>query len=347
MVLLAHIIRGVLIAADPTLRRWYLLFPTDGDFAVYVLFVVSGFALACGYLETGNIRFLTSLAIKRYPRLMLPVLASSLIGFVLVDLGLTFNHEAAVVVRSPWLDFAFTLSVSLFNCLKFALFDVFFAYDPQRAYNGVLWTMSIELYGSMLVCCVLALFGKESRWIAYVACALVCALLNSPLLAFIFGMMLAELYHWRGRTLLDVAAPYFLVLVVGSCIVASIYTPYPRDPRFLSVLEGLLVLAISLYASARRFFGVRLSRFLGSISFPLYLTHMFVILSFTSWSIVELNSRGVDKRVAAICIILTTIPLSILGAVAFLPVEAASVRVARRFADACLVQRKVCGETQF
>ncbi|WP_233272688.1 acyltransferase family protein [Paraburkholderia acidisoli] len=340
MVLLAHLIRGVASTAAPALNKPFLLFPTDGDFAVYVFFVVSGFALSWQYFSTKSVKSLTSLAVKRYPRLTLPILASSLIGFLVWRSGLMFNHAAAAAVNSPWLDSAYGFTASFVDCLKFALFDVFFNYDPQHSYNGVLWTMSIELYGSMLVVGLLAVFGVSNRVIAYLGAALVCALINSPLLAFVFGIVIADTYHARSRlrSVLESVAPYLAVLTLIGCVAASIYTPYPRDARFLSMLAAFSVLSVSFCAPARRVFEWPISRSLGHISFPLYLTHMFVLLSFTSWFFLTLESHGLGKQAAANYVVMATVPLCLLGAIAFLPVESASIRLSRWFSRVCLAR---------
>jgi peptidoglycan/LPS O-acetylase OafA/YrhL len=198
--------------------------------------------------------------------------------------------------------------------------------------------MSVELYGSMLVFGALALFGSFNRFLAYFTLVVVFALLNSPLLAFIFGIVIADAYQsqWRYRSLLEIVAPYLALITLLACIAASIFTPYPRDPRFLSILAAMSVLSVAFCVQVRRFFEFPLSRLLGHISFPLYLTHMFVILSFTSWLFLSFEAHGLGKQAASNYVVILTLPLCFLIAICFLPVESASVRVARWFSEVCL-----------
>lgn len=51
--------------------------PTYGALAVYVFFVVSGFSISIAYVRGGSKRGVASLAVRRYPRLVIPVLAAS------------------------------------------------------------------------------------------------------------------------------------------------------------------------------------------------------------------------------------------------------------------------------
>jgi hypothetical protein len=47
MVVLSHLLPCFLAITTPAYRHWYLTFVSDGNFAVYIFFVLSGFALSC------------------------------------------------------------------------------------------------------------------------------------------------------------------------------------------------------------------------------------------------------------------------------------------------------------
>jgi peptidoglycan/LPS O-acetylase OafA/YrhL len=195
MVVLAHVLRGIAIPAAPSYDKKFLLFVSDGTLAVYIFFVVSGFALSAAYFETGKSKLLTNTALRRYPRLTLPIFLSSFLAFLVLQFGLVFSHQAAVFANSAfWLGTFFNFLPSFSDFLRFSLFDVYFNYDGTRTYNPALWTMSIELSGSMFVLGFLAVFGTVRRVPVYFVAMLIFCLLKSPLLSFVFGMILSELF---------------------------------------------------------------------------------------------------------------------------------------------------------
>lgn len=83
VVMMSHLILGfypvIYIGTDhvvtPWVRVWY-----QGDFAVTLFFVLSGFVLSLSFLHTKNIESLRSAAVRRYWRLVVPVAASVLIS---------------------------------------------------------------------------------------------------------------------------------------------------------------------------------------------------------------------------------------------------------------------------
>src|SRR5262245_59292762 len=96
MVVFAHLLPCFLAITTPMYRQPYLTFISDGTLAVYIFFVLSGFALSIRFLQTGSSRIPVELALRRYPRLTLPIFASCAIAFVLMKLHLFYNVAAAV-----------------------------------------------------------------------------------------------------------------------------------------------------------------------------------------------------------------------------------------------------------
>lgn len=79
--------------------------------------------------------------------------------------------------------------------VKFALFDVFFRQSAFPSHNPVLWTMHIEMLGSVVVFALLAVVGTSRvRFGAYVLAWAIFACARSPLSAFIAGVAIAEIF---------------------------------------------------------------------------------------------------------------------------------------------------------
>ena len=84
---------------------------------------------------------------------MIPILATTLITYLLFVNGLFFHFE--VVKESPvnasWLGGFYLFSPSFFNAIKFSFFDVFVNYSSYTSYNSSLWTIKTEFVGSILI----------------------------------------------------------------------------------------------------------------------------------------------------------------------------------------------------
>jgi len=65
-------------------------------------------------------------------------------------------------------------------------------------YNGVLWAMGVKFLDSMLVFSFAWLFGKmHNRWVLYLVSGLF--LFNTNYIAYLPGMLLADMYAWGCR----------------------------------------------------------------------------------------------------------------------------------------------------
>src|SRR5262245_49449091 len=67
----------------------------NGELAVTIFFVLSGFVLSLAFFQRRSGAGLSSAAIRRLPRLMLPVAGSILLALLLLQAGLMFSPQAA------------------------------------------------------------------------------------------------------------------------------------------------------------------------------------------------------------------------------------------------------------
>src|SRR5580698_1668506 len=87
-------------------------FITDGHFAVYVFYVLSGFALTIKFVEKPEAYSVAQAVAARYFRLVIPIFVTSFIAYMLFVCGLFFHHEAAQQTGSGWLDANFAFAPS-------------------------------------------------------------------------------------------------------------------------------------------------------------------------------------------------------------------------------------------
>ncbi len=116
-----------------------------------------GFVLSIGFLSKGKKIILQKLALKRYLRLMIPALASIMLAWLLITLGLSHNAQAQAITQSSWLAQMWNFTPNFFDALQQGTWGIFAT--GEDSYNPVLWTMMFEFIGSMIFFFVLSLFG--------------------------------------------------------------------------------------------------------------------------------------------------------------------------------------------
>jgi peptidoglycan/LPS O-acetylase OafA/YrhL len=305
----------------------------NGPLAVFVFFVLSGDALSIAYLRSGDRRVIDSLLIRRYFRLMIPVALATAIVFALMKTGLVFNKPAGQIATFyGWLGGVIDFVPGWLGFGRYVLLEVFNPWvvygAPPVVYNPMLWTMSVELAGSGLV----FLFWYLRPAIRHprgVLAALVLALgvLGSLYALFFFGVLLSQwradgrIDRWRERAAVQFAAPLF---AVAAALLHARFEEGAAAFRHVSLVCSM-VLVVCLYASrpALRFLSSSFSRYLGEISFPLYLTHFAVLVSFTSFLIVR---QGTLSTASALGITAASIVVALALASAFRVVERAVLR---------------------
>lgn len=311
----------------------------DGSLPVYVFFVLSGYVLTLGYVRTGKIRFVYVQALRRYPRLAPPILAVCVVACLLMKAGFMFNLRASEIFDgSDWIGRFYNFAPSAFGVLKFSLFDVFLQYNGESSYNFVLWTMHIEFVGSFVVL-VMAVIGHDRwwRWAFYCSAAILLAAIGSPFASFCIGLTLSEFYYapvfkkvTRSRAMPLGVVIALIFIVISPMIDQRLELKY--EPTFNSACAGLLLFCVLVSPRLKSVLSTRLSRFLGSLSFPLYLVHPIMITSLGSlfaWRM----SDGVSRTSLIVATGFVCIASSFVAAYMFLPVETASIRLARRFSN--------------
>lgn len=331
-VVVFHIFWETFGIVAPGFRNPATGFFLDGELAVCIFFVLSGDALTSSVLWSRDGLALKKLAIKRYPRLLIPVLAAGLIMLALSDAGLLFNRAAAEIVKRPdWLGLWNSPPPTMGSALRFAFVDVFTKQFTGREMIPCLWTMQFELVGSVIVFLFLAFANRMgvSR-LALASLIIACLWLGTKLDmtfnyygCFLAGILFADLRHKHAMERLVRAVP---ALASGAAIVALGALDGWRnwqgfeDPKALIAIP--LVAAIYLNRPALGFLGSALSRRLGRISFPLYLVQYPVLASLTSRLITDQGgSAGGLTYVAIWVIAVASLAACIVAAHCFEPVE--------------------------
>lgn len=293
----------------PYLHSPYLNFVLNGHLMVLVFFILSGDALSYSFFRDKDIRATARIATARYFRLALPILISCMLVWLSMRTMITHNLDAASVVhREDWLGNFIDFAPSFTGALKYSLNGVFFHHALKTSYNPFLWPMAIELMGSLLVFVNVLILSRHRSPLVVLCVEAVYFFVFSEfyflfVLGMIFGYLRSRGTFARLRALkanwLFLAAFLFIGLIVFTFWkqpMQSLFTTvtFDRiDAESLNFLwAGLIVFVVYSSASLARFFGNALSRFLGEISFPLYVFQFNVLVTFTSFLIVVTDASG-------------------------------------------------------
>jgi peptidoglycan/LPS O-acetylase OafA/YrhL len=254
----------------------------NGPFAVSVFFVLSGFVVTQAAI--GRPEAIWVKVAVRYMRLAVPSLLSVLLAWLLLTAMPDRAGELFALTGSRWLQHTYQHPVPGFAA---ALYDgvIGIFLTGGSVFNNVLWTMRIELVGS-LACFAVAVFQSVNGRLLVALLVAIAALVTKHLAfeCFVLGICLRE--AWAAGRLRSNYAMFALAsgLIIGS---QGGVVPQLRDTGLPWRLmpgnkEGLLYplgAALIVYASLVspaliRLLSSRLGSFLGSISFPLYLIHV-------------------------------------------------------------------------
>jgi peptidoglycan/LPS O-acetylase OafA/YrhL len=337
MVFLYHLIVQLLFNTAPPYKSNYLAFLLDGDFAVFIFFVLSGFVLSIKFVVSPGKYSLTQAVIARYFRLMLPIIITSFVAYMLMVAHAMYNVPASVPANAPqWLGVYFNFEPTLAYFLQFNLYYVFFNFNPGANFNPVLWTIAYEFTGSMLVYLMIGFFRhtKHQSYFVPVAFIVLFNLFNNPIIAcFAIGYVLAELYVAYSLRLQSKAWVSWLATALFALPVVCSTFFRTGHHFYLALLASALVLAVSFSNPLKHFFSNKVSRFLGRISFPLYLIHLPLICSFSSYLFLYLPTLGYGNQATANIIVATTVPLGLLIAWIFYPIETFSVKASKQISN--------------
>lgn len=336
----------------PILIRILLVSPVslliNGDFAVRIFFVLSGFVLSLSYFRKKQTRVLTAAVSRRYLRLMLPALGSVIFAWVLLKFGWYWNREAAALMGSPqthhWLLRWFRLDRSFADAVREGAYGTFFHFDFRRTLNSNLWTMPIEWAGSLIVFSLLALCGwVQRRFFVYAIVVITFYAIEWPFLVdFVAGLALCDVFTRCERsdweTWLSPVWP--TAALVGGLILGGILREWPNTHAGFSyyfvscwsVLPAILIVGgVAFSSKLHHTLESRAMAFLGKISFPLYLFHLFVIFSLGCWLYVCLRGWAMSHPSSALISAVVCIAISVLLAWAlYFILELPTLRFARR-----------------
>ena len=351
MVVLAHteVFIGVLTSGTAhysqdsfVWQAYHRLF--NGNFAVCIFFVLSGFVLLVNFQASNSHRYLEDGAIKRYFRLTPMALISIILAYVIAKtIGFSAN-EAGQSVGHSWLSGLHyeTSGYSLARALKQGLVGIYYG---ETDLNSPLWTIGIELWGSLFLFFFMSLFHSSNRLclISFVACMLliysfgdngvyVALFLGGALILFSkirlsvlwlpLGFYLGTLYDWApevnaARSVLEWFGIHELVKIdvaahsIGAILLIASVVGTPRI--HIALMNPLL-------------------QWLGRVSFGIYVTHFILFTSIGTLTLSYFTSLNITKFGAFLGLLLTLSSCAVLSHMLYLKIDLPSQKLASRIA---------------
>jgi peptidoglycan/LPS O-acetylase OafA/YrhL len=327
-------------AWDVSLSGAPFLIPMAGDLSVCVFFALSGYVLSRSFGKTrlGPL----ALLFKRYARFTPAILSASLISYTLLAGGLMQNHNLAAISRSTWLAEQMRQAPSFVQALQEGLYGALLA--GSSAYNVSLWTMCIEFWGSVILIAVFSLTAFRTsrpeiraRDRIFLLCVLGLLGAGSYLGLFAFGalLQLTRLHRKlssRGAAILLVVGVFWGTIPYSAAPWESVRpfveqtlpmvngTPFTHSPVsfFHSLGAVLILMAANAFIPFRRMLSTPPLRFLGQISFPLYLIHAPLLNSFVCAGALAMLAYGFSYALTMALSLVFLVAISVAAATGLL-----------------------------
>ncbi|MFZ4503527.1 MAG: acyltransferase family protein [Methylovulum sp.] len=274
----------------------------DGTAAVSMFFVLSGFVLSINYVDT-NFRVYTfklvDYFLKRVCRIVLPYLAVLLVSACAYKIIISQPLLITTLAATDWIN----LMWRGHPLTAFAMLREAFIFVPPTELVLVpqSWTLAIELVMSLLLPVGLLFLENSLAWLVFFTCFAVLFLNVSLFLVhFLLGILLAR-YHQKIIQWLKKSAwvrySVFITALFFYTITDS-FAALLNDPViWLTTALGSTMLLSCCLSSEKmqNILGHASLKFVGQVSYSLYLIHMLVLICITPFML-QLIELFIDER---------------------------------------------------
>ena len=302
-------------------RSPFNIFGFGAAMGVCMFFTISGFLIAYNYYKR-NRNYDISSTLKRYLKLMIPVLVSSVIIFLIVKSRI-FRTEGLIKMYSKIglnNNYA-SYNENIFNVIWSSLITLF--RTSSFPINPPMWTMKLELIYSVVSMLIINMIGKSNkRYLIYIF--IIFITLNSYFLCFILGIALCDIWL-NNKAKLESLNKWdikLIILFIGLFLISSTYLNQDTFiyeviknmfnnidyiVTFHSIGVALLILYFLLSDKIKNIFSKKIFVFFGKQSLGIYLFHWVIINTVSMYIVLVINKYLKYYQSTIISFVLTLI----------------------------------------
>lgn len=268
------------------------IFGWGGNSAVCIFFLLSGFLIAFNFFKSPNKIDNVKKIVKRYLKLVIPILISSIIIFFIVKSRIFRTDHLIEVYKNLGLRNNYAeYNQTIFEVICDSIIGLF--KTGSFPINPPMWTMRVELIYSVATMIYLSAIGKsDKRYIIYFFTILF--MINSYFLCFILGVILCDLWYNKNEIFdkLNRFDIKLIILIIGLFFISTTYIN--QSEILYSIINNLfkgidymvfyhsfgaffIVLFLMISKKSQKIFSMKLFNWLGDLSLSIYLFHWVII----------------------------------------------------------------------
>jgi peptidoglycan/LPS O-acetylase OafA/YrhL len=358
----AHVAGPVPPSLQRTLSATPLFFPIDGNIAVYVFFLMSGFVLAPSFIYSNA--GLPQKVARRFIRLFVPISVAMLVACALIVVIPPNHYTVYKASGSAWVMEIFLNPMTIPSIVRdivinsmlvgYKIGSVFTSIglvpvaDLSESLNPPMWTLHAEFWGSMLIIAVAQIYRvapKPLFWTLFSVLFFfsIASHYNLFLIGFAAYIFRTPILSTKGKVASWIGIGVFISgVILDTSMTSQAYgrllslTPSVLGDKFpfwkihAELAAVLLLAGISISPILRAVFSKRLPVWLGKVSFSVYLLH-FPILFTAGFTIFSALSAHLPYWAATIVTALAGMALTLIAASWFERfIDRPSVKLSRR-----------------
>ena len=275
----------------------------NGNFAVVLFFVLSGYVLTIPYFAKNEKTVIQKRLWARYLRLNIPIAAAIFLSYAVYKSGLYVNLQASEASGSTWLGNYYKEGISFSSVLKDASFaSILFGVGT---FIPPLWTLKIEFIGSLYLLLFYMVKPRHKTILPMAVVFLFLAANHGGDAIYFMGIFAGSLFNMFKLKRGLVPLSFFLGAYFGAFQFKSLFYEFlpsvsffgissSADKNIYNTVGAILMTVAVINGFGRKFFEFRFIQFLGRISYSMYLLHFIILCSLTSFVYVLLPNDNLS-----------------------------------------------------
>lgn len=264
----------------------------NGNFLVALFCIISGIVISLQIMTMEDKNQLADIVLKRYLRLMLPVIPVGLCVYVMLRTGLFQHWEVVNHTQSPWVTHFYQEPISFVQTIRIVLVDIWFWGNDRL--STAFWMLADLFYGTFWSIALSTVCWKYPRrtWIIYVLAAMALYGHGTIRLAFVLGTFLAWIYlrcpQYFRKTwgLAALGIGIFLGGYPSGVVPDNLYRYLGAANYYIDIhILGAFLTLYGIWSLKilQKLLSTSICRNLGMISYSVYLIHIPLLFSFSAW----------------------------------------------------------------